>query len=122
MIEGGQFGSVWQTMGSLLAVLAPLAAVPLTVITFYLRSLREQQVSWQRDWTRRIDAIEVAGRELQRMLEAMQRDYTTKEEWLREHLHARQTLERLGEAVVRMQTAMDSRVVQRESGAHEQGS
>ena len=40
------FASLLEAAGPLLAVLTPLVAVPLTVITFYLRSLREHQVTW----------------------------------------------------------------------------
>ena len=37
----------------------------------------------------------------------MERDYTTKEEWLRESMLARQQLERLTEMVARMQARLE---------------
>ncbi len=47
-----------QTAGPLLTVLTPLVAVPLTMITFYLRSLREQQSERQASLSRRLDSLD----------------------------------------------------------------
>lgn len=38
--------SGWESTAVLVAVLAPLVGIPLTALTFYLRSLREQQAQW----------------------------------------------------------------------------
>jgi hypothetical protein len=102
------FRSTWETMGSLLAVLAPLAAVPITIITFYLRSLREHQLSRHADLLRRIEAVEATHRELQRAIEAVQRDYTTKQEWLREYLHGRRVMEHITRSTTRMETMLET--------------
>ena len=90
----------------LLAVLAPLVAVPLTVIMFYLRSLREHQVSWRAELVRRVESIEGAITEIRKSLGGFEREYTTKEEWLRECMHARRMLEQLTETTIRIETAM----------------
>ena len=95
-----------ESAGTLLTVLTPLVAVPLTVITFYLRSLREHQVSWHAQLVRRVESAEGAITELRKSLGDFERDYTTKEEWLRECMHARRILEQLTEATVRFETAM----------------
>jgi hypothetical protein len=92
--------------GTLLTILTPLVAVPLTVITFYLRSLREHQVSRHADLARRVEAAESNLSELRRMLAEFERDYTTKEEWLRECMLARRSLEHLNEAAVRTDTTV----------------
>ena len=83
---------LWQSAGTLLAVLTPLVAVPLTVLMFYLRSLREHQASWHSELVRRVASTEEAITELRKSLGAFERDYTTKEEWLRECMLARRSL------------------------------
>lgn len=90
-----------------LAILTPLVAVPLTVITFYLRSLREHQLSRHADFARRFDLAEAALAELRKTLGEFERDYTTKEEWLRECMLARRTLEQLRETTVRIETTVN---------------
>ena len=107
----GSFGSVlgatWiESAGTFLTILTPLVAVPLTVITFYLRSLREHQVSWHADLIRRVESLELSSTELRRALADVERDYTSKEEWLRECTIARGTFEQLKESTVRMETRM----------------
>lgn len=90
----------------LLTVLTPLVAVPLTIITFYLRSLREEQVSWHAELVRRLDSVEGAVREQRALVRDFERDYATKEEWLREYMYTRQTLERLRESTVRVEATL----------------
>ena len=87
-------------------MLTPLVAVPLTVITFYLRSIREHQMSWHSQWVRRLEAVEASTTELRRTVGEFERDYATKEEWLRECMYARWKLEQLGETVVRLETTV----------------
>ena len=99
--------SFWELSGTFLTVLTPLTAVPLTVITFYLRSIREHQISWHAQWVRRLEAVEAAATELRRTIGEFERDYATKEEWLRECMYARRKLEQLGETVVRIETLME---------------
>ncbi len=99
--------SFWEIGGTFLTVLTPLVAVPLTVFTFYLRSIREQQTSWHAQIVRRLESTEAAALELRKTLREFERDYATKEEWLRECMHARGKLEQLSEAVVRMETLME---------------
>ena len=93
-----------ESAGSFLAILTPLVAVPLTVITFYLRSLREHQVSWHAELIRRVESQERSSVELRKVLTDFERDYTSKEEWLRECMLARRTLEQLKESAVRLET------------------
>ncbi len=94
------------SLGTLLAVLTPLVAVPLTVITFYLRSLREHQLSWHAALVRRVDAVEDAVADLRKSIYELEREYTTKEEWLRECMHTRRLLEQVTEASIRMETIL----------------
>lgn len=95
------------TIVTLVAVLAPLVGVPLSAITFYLRALKEQQDCRSRDTAGRMEVLEQRGRCLEKAIEEVQRDYTTKEEWLRESMLARQQLARLTEMVARMQTQLE---------------
>jgi len=79
----------------LLSVLAPLVVVPLTVITFYLKSLRDLHRGRHEELADRVRRQDRTLDELRRVISDFERDYTTKEEWLRECLHARHVLERL---------------------------
>jgi len=99
-------GDFWVEVGPIIAVMAPLVGVPLTVITFYLRALRDQQVSWHSELLRRFEALDRANADLCRHVDEFERDYTTKEEWLRECLHARRVLENLTETTVRLDATM----------------
>lgn len=103
MNSAGWMGSA----GPLVAVAASMVGVPLTVIVFYLRSLRENLLFGQQSLARRIEAQEAAGAELRRAISDLPRDYTTKEEWLRELLHTRRVLEEVKEASIRVQTTLD---------------
>jgi hypothetical protein len=97
----------WQMTATLVAVLAPLVGVPLSVMTLYLRAIREDQASRGRDTIRRIELLEQQARGLEKSVEETARDYTTKEEWLRESMLARQQLQRLTEMVARMQARLE---------------
>lgn len=104
-----------ERVGILLSVLAPLVAVPLTVITFYLRSMREHQLTRQQELAQRLDEQRHAWEALQRSMTEFERDYTTKEEWLRECLHARRVLERL----TAVTAGLEARVAARRQGGTE---
>jgi DNA-binding transcriptional regulator YbjK len=95
-------------MGAGLAVGAPLVGVPLTVMTFYLKGLREQQTGRFSDLAERVNA---ASEELRRVVEdvaQIQRSFATKEEWLRETMWARGRIESLSAAVMRAETELES--------------
>ncbi len=92
-----------ESSGLFVALVTPLIAVPLTAITFYLRSLREQQQSGFAGLVQRIETVERSVLELRGITSEFNRDYTTKEEWLRECMLARQTLEQLRAATVRLE-------------------
>ena len=109
--------SFWELGGTFLTVLTPLVAVPLTVITFYLRSIREHQTSWHAQWVRRLESAEASTMELRRTIREFERDYATKEEWLRECMYARRKLEQLGETVVRLVTVVEIATERRSDGA-----
>lgn len=102
------YARLLEFFGALLTVLTPLVAVPLTIITFYLRSLREHQVSWHAELVRRMDSVEAAAAELRKTVDCFERDYTTKEEWLRECMHARRLLEQVTAATVRLEALRNS--------------
>ena len=102
-----------EQIGILLSILVPLVAVPLTVITFYLRSLREHQLTRQQELAQRLDEQTRAWEVLRRSVAEFERDYTTKEEWLRECLHARRVLERLTVVTAGLEA---SAVARRQSG------
>jgi len=93
----------WDEVASLLAFATPIIAVPLGVITFYLRSLREQQTSAREALTRRCEQVESDLDRLERRVLENERDFATKEDWLRESMHARRSLEHLSQACARLE-------------------
>lgn len=97
----------WQTAAAVLAVLTPLIGVPLTVITFYLKSLREHQVGRFADLSRRVDVIESSLHRIEGDCASMRRDTATKEEWLRESMWARGQIETLAASMARAETELD---------------
>ena len=97
-----------ESAGTFLAVLTPLLAVPLTVIVFYLRSLREHQTAWHADSVSRVASMDSAVADIRRLVAEFERDYTTKEEWLRECMHARRTLEQLTQTTIRIETLLEN--------------
>lgn len=99
---------ILESIGTLFMVITTIVAIPLTIFTFYLRSLREQHQSWQRELVRQISIVESAIPELRKEFSDLERDYTNKEEWLRESMYARQTIQQLLESVARIETVMGS--------------
>jgi hypothetical protein len=99
----------WEQIAVLVGVLSPLVAVPLMVITLYLRAIREHQTTTMAEMTHRIETMEASIRDLLRSTAEFEREYTTKEEWVRESMIARQGLERLTEMVARIETDLSNR-------------
>jgi hypothetical protein len=97
----------WEQVGVLVGVLSPLVGVPLGMISLYLRAIREQQATTTSEISRRIHIIEASLDSLVRRMGECDREFTTKEEWLRESMLARQRLERLTELVTRIQAELD---------------
>jgi len=95
MLFAESFINWGHSLGPLLAVMAPMVGVPLTFIMFHLRAMRENQITWQEGWSRRLDALEAGFRELRQTVREFERDYTTKEEWLRECMYARHRMEQM---------------------------
>jgi len=99
----------WPTAAAMIGVVAPLVAVWLTLVTFHLRTLREHQAARHHELARRIEVLDGAVGSARQALSEMQRDYATKEEWLRESMAARQHLERLVAVVTRLETEIEGR-------------
>lgn len=93
----------WEYLGGLLVVLTPLVGIPLTAITFYLRALREQHTGKLSELAQRADRLDEQADTLNRRINEVERDCTTKEEWVRESMLARGERQWLTEAVVSLQ-------------------
>ena len=89
----------WTMLGSLVAILTPLGAIPSGLILLYLRMLRESQSEYRQEWGRRVEVVES-------QVEDIRRDYATKEEWVREAMHARKQLEKLTEMTAKIETQL----------------
>ena len=98
----------WEQAGALVGILSPLVGVPLLMITLYLRAIREHQASTKAEITQRIQTMEGAIRDLLRSTADFEREYTTKEEWVRESMLARQRLEKLTEGVTRIEVELEN--------------
>jgi hypothetical protein len=98
----------WEQMGIIVGVISPLVGVPLVMITLYLRAIRDHQASASVNMCHRIEVIEVAIRDLLKSTADLDREFATKEEWVRESMLARQGLERLTEMVTRIQADLEN--------------
>jgi hypothetical protein len=93
----------WLSVAALLAVLTPLAGVPLTAILFYLRGLREQYAGRAAELLSRVDRLEGLTDTLIQRITDVERNCATREEWIRESMLARRERGRLIEGLVRLQ-------------------
>jgi len=87
----------WELGHVLIAALASLVGVPLGVITFYLRSIHETQTHRHAELVRRFERIERLTGDMAKTVAGFALDFTTKEEWLRECMYTRASIERLAE-------------------------
>ena len=101
--------------GALLTVVTPLITVPLTAMIFFVRSLRDQQRTSQSALAGRIDSVEEAVDHVRRTTFEFYRDFAGKEEWLRECMIARRSLEQLSATTVRLETHLQI-VLARQNG------
>ncbi len=92
----------WPSMTSLVAVLAPLVAAPMGLVVLYLKAVHDGLTERCHQLSRQLEQCSERLAHLGDELSAVQRNYTTKEEWLRESLLTRQALERIGEALTRL--------------------
>ena len=107
MRKGKEAVMGWEQVGVMVGVLSPLVGVPLGMIAMYLRAIREQQAATTSEIARRIHTIEASLDHLVRRTAEYDREFATKEEWLRESMLARQRLERLTELVTRIEAELD---------------
>lgn len=98
----------WEQAGVLVGVLSPLVRAPLVVISLYLRAIREHQTATMSEITHRIQTIEAAIHDVIRSTADFEREYATKEEWVRESMVTRQRLEKLTEMITRIQTELEN--------------
>jgi len=98
----------WEQAGLLVGILSPLVGVPLLMITLYLRAIRDHQTNTKAEITQRIETMEAAIRDLLKSTAEFEREYTTKEEWVRESIFARQRLEKLMELVTRIEAELEN--------------
>jgi len=98
----------WEQAGLVVGVLSPLVGAPMIVITLYLRAIREHQTATMAEINHRVQTIEAALHDLLKSTADFEREYATKEEWVRESMVARQRLEKLTEMVTRIQTELEN--------------
>ena len=98
----------WSSTVVTLATLTPLIGVPLTMITLYLKGIRDYQIRRYEDIESRVNHLDETMHGVSQTIRGFERAYTTKEEWLRESMHARQQLEKLTELVTRIQVEMEN--------------
>ena len=99
----------WGEILVLVGVLSSLIGVPLMMIMLYLRTIRDQQRESMKEMTKRIETIEGSVHDLLRSTVEFEREYATKEEWVRESMLARQRLEKLTEMVTRIEAELENR-------------
>jgi hypothetical protein len=96
----------WLSVAAFLAVLTPLAGVPLTAILFYVRGLREQYAGRAAQLLSRVDRLEGLTDTLIQRITDVERNCATREEWIRESMLARRERQRLIEGVIGLQARL----------------
>jgi hypothetical protein len=91
----------WATLGALAGTVAALVSVPLGAAAQYLRQMVQLQSRQQESANRRMDRIE-------RQLSEVHRDYQTKEDSLRQVMSLRKQIDRLNDAVLRIEGGLDA--------------
>lgn len=97
----------WQLVGTIVATVSALVGPPLAVVVFYVRGIRDDQRAANEDMQRRATALDADLSRLSKAVDEVRQAYTTKDEWLRETMLARQQLERLSELLARLQADME---------------
>ncbi|MCH8853793.1 MAG: hypothetical protein IID41_14240 [Planctomycetes bacterium] len=92
----------------MIATAVPLLGLPLALIALYLKSIRDYQVDRCEAIEDRVSHLDRAFRDVARRVGEFERDFATKEEWLRESMHARKQLEKLTEMVTRIQVEIEN--------------
>ena len=98
----------WRTLAAIIATMVPLLGLPLAIITLYLKTIRDYQVGRCEGIEDRLSHLDAAFHDVTRQVGEFERDFTTKEEWLREAMHARRQLEKLTELVTRIQADIEN--------------
>jgi len=98
----------WEQVALVVGVLSPLLGVPMAMIALYLRAIRDHQTSGIGEIKHRIQIMDAAIHELLKSTADFEHQYTTKEEWVRESMFARQRMDRLTELVTRIQASLEN--------------
>ena len=98
----------WDQAALMVGVLSPLVGAPLVVITLYLRAIREHQTSTMAEINHRIQTIEAAIHDLLKSTADLDREYATKEEWVRESMVTRQRLDKVTEVMTRIEAELEN--------------
>jgi predicted DNA-binding protein YlxM (UPF0122 family) len=98
----------WDQAALVVGVLSPLVGAPLVVITLYLRAIRELQTSTMAEINHRIQTIETAIHDLLKSTADLDREYATKEEWVRESMVTRQRLDKVTEMITRIEVELEN--------------
>jgi biopolymer transport protein ExbB/TolQ len=92
-----------QTIATLVAILGTMTAAPVTLVVIFLKSTHEAQAARHHELSRQIERTGERVSRLTEKLAAVQRNYATKEEWLRESLLVREALQSTRESLARLE-------------------
>lgn len=98
----------WTHIAAFLAIAAPVAGVPLTLITLYLRALRDQYTGRVAELASQVERLAAQSHALSHRLTEVERSSTTREEWIRENMLGRKERRLLTNAVIRIQCHIQS--------------
>lgn len=98
----------WILIATSLGSAAALVGVPLTAIVSYLKAIREDQREFRASLLDRIGQIETECDRIETAVDHVERQYTTREDWTRETILARNQLTRLTELMARLQAEMET--------------
>src|SRR5262245_27886563 len=92
----------WETITAVAGTVSALLGPPLGVVVFYIRAIRDDQRATHAELRDQVGRLDADVQRLERAVGEVQRVYTTKDEWIRESMRARQQLERLSEVLARL--------------------
>lgn len=97
----------WQFVALLAGTASALVGAPLTAILFYLRAIRDDQRIRQQYLDTRLETLAADLRRVESAIDHIEKNYTTREDWSRETMLARQQLERLSEWMAKIDAGLE---------------
>lgn len=98
----------WDQMAVLIGVVVAVVGGPLSAMVFYLKGIRDSQTQLRNDIEANIDEIKKDQAALERRIGYVERDFTTREEFVREIGLARRQQEKMTDIMIAVQGKLET--------------